>query len=155
MNKQQLSRITSEAKDICARSGARLTEKRKRVLELLLLSDTPLSAYELSDAYGRGSEESMPAMSVYRILKFLEEEHLVHKLNSANKYVACAQIARGHAHQIPQFLICGKCQSAKEIAIPKSIVDDLGKLVGQVGYTLMNSQLELQCLCDNCSMSAS
>lgn len=155
MNKQQLSRITSKARDICARSGGRLTEKRQRVLEILLLSDTPLSAYELTDVYGRACAESMPTMSVYRILKFLEDEHLVHKLNSTNKYVACAHIARGHAHEIPQFLICGKCQSAKEIAIPTSIVDGLGKLVGKAGYTLMNSQLELQCLCDQCSVGAS
>ncbi|MFQ3312675.1 MAG: Fur family zinc uptake transcriptional regulator, partial [Colwellia sp.] len=85
MNTQQLSHIISKAKDICIRSGGRLTEKRKHVLERLLESNTPLSAYEITDAYNKVSEKSMPTMSVYRILEFLEAESLVHKLSSANK----------------------------------------------------------------------
>jgi Fur family zinc uptake transcriptional regulator len=154
MNKQQLGRIICKAKDVCMRSGGRLTEKRKSVLELLLISRTPLSAYEISDTYNKVSEKAMPTMSVYRILEFLEAESLVHKLSSANKYVACSHILGGCTQEITQFLICGKCQSTKEIGVSKGIIDELGKLVGKVGYTLTNSQLELQCLCDNCSASA-
>jgi len=151
MNKQQLNRVIGKAQEICARSGGRLTEKRKDILQVLLVSDTPLSAYEITDTYNKAAEKSIPTMSVYRILEFLEIENLVHKLSSANKYVACSHIASGHEHEIPQFLICGECQSAIEIAISKSIIDELGKLVGEAGYTLTHSQLELQCLCNNCS----
>ncbi|MFT7562306.1 MAG: Fur family zinc uptake transcriptional regulator [Flavobacteriales bacterium] len=154
MKKQQLNNIMDKAQHICAHSGGRLTEKRKRILELLLVSGTPLSAYEVADAYNKTAEASMPAMSVYRILDFLESEQLVHKLSSANKYVACSHIACSHAHEIPQFLMCGKCQSVKEIAIAKSIIDELDHQVAGAGYKLMNSQLELQCLCDNCLASA-
>lgn len=150
MKKQQLNRIMGKAQDICAHSGGRLTEKRKRILELLLLSRTPLSAYEVADAYNKDSDASMPTMSVYRILEFLESEQLVHKLSSANKYIACSHIACNHAHEIPQFLICGKCQSVKEIAISKSIIDELDQQVVRAGYKLVNSQLELQCLCGSC-----
>ena len=154
MNKQQLSRIVCRAQEVCARSGGRLTEKRKRVLELLLVSNAPLSAYDITNAYNKTSEEPMPTMSVYRILEFLEAEHLVHKLSSTKKYIACSHITCGHVHEIPQFLICGKCQSAKEITISKNIIDELDKFVGKAGYTLTNSQLELQCLCSDCSASA-
>lgn len=154
MKKQQLNNIMDKAQHICEHSGGRLTEKRKRILELLLISSTPLSAYEVANAYNKTAETSMPAMSVYRILDFLESEQLVHKLSSANKYVACSHIACSHAHEIPQFLMCGKCQSVKEIAISKSIIDELDHQVRGAGYKLMNSQLELQCLCDNCLASA-
>jgi len=153
MNKQQLNGIIDTAKDVCARSGGRLTEKRRGVLEVLLVSSIPLSAYEITDAYNKVSEKPMPAMSVYRILEFLEAENLVHKLSSTNKYVACSHITCDHAHEIPQFLICGECQSVKEITISKSTIGELGKLVGKAGYTLAHSQLELQCLCNNCSAS--
>ena len=153
MNTQQLSHIICKAKDICTRSGGRLTDKRKHVLECLLKSNTPLSAYEITDAYNKVSDKSMPTMSVYRILEFLEAEGLVHKLNSANKYVACSHILEGCSQEITQFLICGKCQSTKEIAVSKGIIDELGKLVGKVGYTLASSQLELQCFCNDCSAS--
>ena len=154
MNKQQLSKIMGKAEDICAHSGGRLTEKRKRILELLLCSKTPLSAYEVADLYNRSSETSMPPMSVYRILDFLEAELLAHKLTSANKYIACSHIACSHAHEVPQFLICGQCQNVKEIAISKSIIDELDKQVVDAGYKLTNSKLELECLCEHCIKNA-
>lgn len=151
MKKTQLQRVIDNAKAVCAHSGGRLTEKRKAVLELLLVSNRPLSAYEITDAYNKCAEKPMPAMSVYRILEFLEAENLVHKLSSTSKYIACSHISCEHEHQISQFLICGKCQSAKEIAISKEIINELGKLIGKAGYALTNPQLELQCLCEHCS----
>lgn len=153
MNKQQLNQVIDKAKDNCIRSGARLTQKRRDVLEVLLTSSIPLSAYEITDSYNKVSKKSIPAMSVYRILEFLASEDLVHKLSSTNKYVACSHITCDHVHVIPQFLICGECQSTKEIAISKSIIDELGELVDKAGYSLTNSQLELKCLCSNCSAS--
>ena len=150
MKTPELNIILNKAETICARSGARLTEKRKRILKLLLCSTVPLSAYDLADAYNNVSEASMPTMSVYRILDFLEAESLVHKLSSANKYIACSHIACEHDHEVPQFLICNRCQNVREIAISKSIIDELGKQVSHAGYHLLNSQLELQCLCRDC-----
>lgn len=143
-----------KAQDMCTISGGRLTQKRKRILELLLLSGTPLSAYEVADKYNKSVDTSMPAMSVYRILDFLESELLVHKLNSTNKYVACSHISCSHAHEVAQFLICSNCLQVKEIAIAKRIIEELDEQVGEAGYKLLNSQLELQCICDSCLKSA-
>lgn len=150
MKKQELNKIMAKAEDICAHSGGRLTEKRKRIFELLLRAKSPLSAYEVANVYNQTSESRIPTMSVYRILDFLEAELLVHKLSSANKYVACSHIACDHAHEVPQFLICGKCQKVEEISISKTIIEDLDKQVVNAGFKLINSQLELQCLCENC-----
>lgn len=150
MEKQKLDKVMAKAVDICADSGGRLTEKRKRILELLVVSQVPLSAYEVADAYNRTAANTMPAMSVYRILDFLESEQLVHKLASANKYVACSHIVCSHEHQVPQFLICANCQSVKEIAVSSALIDQLDAQVANAGYKLMNSQLELQCLCKRC-----
>jgi len=154
LKKQRLNTIMGRAQDICAHSGSRLTVKRQRILELMLVAGTPLSAYEVAAAYNENIETAMPVMSVYRILDFLESEQLVHKLSSTNKYVACSHIACSHAHEVPQFLICGKCEKVKEIAIPKRIVEELDRQVIGAGYKLMNSQLELQCLCENCTEDA-
>ena len=154
MKKTQLNKIMGKAQEMCSHSGGRLTEKRKHILKLMLLSDTPLSAYEVGDAYNKSSATPMPTMSVYRILEFLESEQLVHKLSSTNKYVACSHIACDHSHEIPQFLICGRCQRVKEIAVAKRIIDELDQQVTQAGYKLLNSQLELDCLCELCIDSA-
>ncbi len=154
MQQQQLEQIVSKAKDMCANSGARLTEKRQQILELLLVSNIPLSAYEIADNYNKATNSSITAMSVYRMLEFLESEQLAHKLQSTNKYVACSHISCEHDHEVPQFLICSDCQQVKEIAIPKTIINDLQSQVNEAGYKLTNSQLELQCVCDQCLSSS-
>lgn len=146
-----VNRIMHRAGELCSQSGVRLTDKRAKLLEILVRSETPMSAYELADHYNREMGQSMPAMSVYRILDFLEQEQLVHKLSSTNKYLACAHIACAHEHEIPQFLICRSCQKVKEIGIKSSIVEELSAQVGKAGFKLMNSQLELDCLCKACA----
>jgi Fur family zinc uptake transcriptional regulator len=146
---QKLNHIISKAKDVFTRSGRRLAEKRKHILECLLESNTPLFVYEIGGAHNKVSEKSMTIMSVYRILELFEVKSLVNKFNSANEYVACSHKSGDYTQEITQFFIYDKCQSSKEITVCKGIIDELSKLVGKVGYTLTNLQLELQCFCNN------
>lgn len=143
--------VLKKAQDICQKNGGRLTEKRQRVLSSLLDSETPLSAYEVADYLNKKTDQTIPAMSVYRMLDFLVSHQLVHKLSSTNKYMACTHIACEHSHQVPQFLICQKCQKVKEIGIPKMLVEQLRESVLKADYHLVNSQLELDCICSNCA----
>ena len=142
--------IIEHAERHCKEHGARLTHKRKQVLSGLLLSEKALSAYELVEYCKTTFGESLPAMSVYRILDFLQDKCLVHKINLANKYVACAHIKYEHDHEILQFLICEKCQRVKEIRINKSTIDALQHNVEKAGFHLVSPQLEMNCLCENC-----
>mgnify|MGYP001042895638 CR=1 FL=1 len=143
--------IIDHAEEHCRIHGARLTHKRKQVLLSLLQSKKALSAYELVDYCKNEFDESLPAMSVYRILDFLQQEHLVHKLSLANKYVACSHITCDHDHAaVPQFLICGNCQKVKEISVSKQVVAELQRNVEVAGYRLQSPQLEMSCLCQQC-----
>ena len=142
--------VLAHAEQSCKAHGARLTGKRKQVLSGLLQSERALSAYELVDYCQRQYGSALPAMSVYRILDFLEGEELVHKLRLANKYVACSHITCDHAHAVPQFLICANCQKVREISIDKQVVLDLQRNVENAGYHLQSPQLEMNCLCDSC-----
>ncbi len=144
-------RTIDEAEQRCKQQGVRLTDKRKRVLSGLLRSDKPLSAYELVDFCKNEYGQPLPAMSVYRILGFLQEQHLVHKINLANKYVACAHITCEHEHGVPQFLICGDCHRVKEISVNKSTINALQRSVDEAGFQLVSHQLEIDCLCEDCS----
>jgi len=143
--------IIQHAEQHCDRRGSRLTQKRKQVLTGLVKTNKALSAYELIDFCKQEYEVSLPAMSVYRILDFLESELLVHKLNLANKYVACMHISCDHAHAVPQFLICKSCSVVKEISVEESTITDLGNTVKGAGYQLLSQQIELNCLCENCA----
>lgn len=134
----------------CGEQGVRLTSKRKQILFSLLQSEKAMSAYELVDYCKNEFGKSMPAMSVYRILDFLQGELLVHKLNSSNKYVACSHITCDHDHDITQFLICSKCLQVKEININPSTIEALQQNIEAAGFRLMSPQLEMHCLCESC-----
>ena len=151
---KEVSQIIDHAEQHCKEHGSRLTLKRKQVLSGLLQSEKALSAYELVDYCKTVFGENIPAMSVYRILKFLQDEHLVHKLNLANKYVACSHISCSHAHAVPQFLICKRCSKVKEIDIKPVTINDLRASVNEAGFELINTQLEMNCLCEGCISQA-
>lgn len=146
--------IINRAEQNCKANGSKLTNKRKQVLSALIQSGRALSAYELVDYCKEIYGESPPPMSVYRILDFLQSENLVHKLNLANKYIACAHIICNHDHGVPQFLICDDCQRVEEITVGQSTIDDLKRNVEEAGFHLVSPQLEINCLCNQCKNNA-
>ncbi|RKF17474.1 transcriptional repressor [Alginatibacterium sediminis] len=135
----------------CAENGARLTPKRSKLLACLLKSNHALSAYEIIDLFKQQNDENISAMSAYRILEFLEEQQLVHKLQLANKYIACKHIACDHSHETSQFLICIKCSKVREVSIDKAVVEAISHNVTDAGFTLASRQLEVNCVCDKCT----
>ena len=142
------------AENSCKSRGVKLTNKRRQVLSGLLQSNKAKSAYELADYCRVEFGEKLPPMSVYRILEFLQEERLVHKLNLANKYIACSHITCDHDHGISQFLICANCQTVKEITVKKSTMNTLKRSVEGAGFDLVSPQMELNCLCHDCKNKA-
>ena len=152
---KSIQSIIDHADQNCKEHGEKLTSKRKQVLSGLLKSGRAMSAYELVDYCKKEFSETLPAMSVYRILDFLQQEQLVHKLNLANKFVACSHIRCGHAHAVSQFLICSSCQKVKEISITKEVLDELQKNVTDADYHLQSPQFEMNCLCDACFSASS
>lgn len=147
---QNIQTIIEHAERHCREHGVRFTNKRKRVLSGLVASQKAMSAYELVDYCKEEFGENMPAMSVYRILDVLEAEGLVHKLNLANKYVACSHITCDHAHEVPQFLICSQCQKVEEITLNMSTISELRANVEHAGFHMISPQLEMNCICKGC-----
>lgn len=147
----QIEAIVAKAKAECEKAGVKLTLKRQNILSVLLLSSAPLSAYEIVDTYREQYGESLPAMSVYRILNFLVENRLVHKLETTNQFLACAHISCDHEHEIPQFLICDRCHSVIEVGLRKTLVKELHESVQRTGFKMTSQQLELHGICAVCS----
>ncbi len=149
----KIDQIIKKSQRVCVLSGVKLTRKRQNVLMVLLSSEKPLSAYEISENHKEKFNESLPVMSVYRMLDFLIKEKLVHKLETANQYIACAHIACDHQHETPQFLICDNCHAVQEIGIKKSIITELEQSIRNTGFELDYQQLELHGLCESCQDS--
>ena len=151
MTKTDYKELMTSAASRCKEAGGRLTIKREQILKVLLFSDKPLSAYETLALYKQQTQASMHPMSVYRILEFLEQQQLIHKLGSQNKFVACAHIHKACHHHVSQFLICRDCQSVKEIHIAQPLIDELDSQAKSVGYQLLGPQLYLDCICAKCA----
>lgn len=130
---------------ICRERGLRLTPIRRRVLQLVWNSHTPVGAYDILDALGRDGKRSAPP-TVYRALEFLIEADLVHRLDSLNAYVGCPDPRSSHAGQ---FLICRGCRSVAELddAEISGLIDQ--KAAG-LGFTAVRQMLEIQGLCPEC-----
>ncbi|MDT8364410.1 MAG: transcriptional repressor [Nitrosomonas sp.] len=145
-----IEQIIQKTMMLCASTGTRLTPKRQHVLLILLSTPVPLSAYEIAEQHKKQFGAALSVMSVYRIMRFLIDEKLVHKLETANRFIACAHITCEHPHETPQFLICDRCKMVQEVGIKKRILTELAHGIEHTGFTLTSQQLELHGLCASC-----
>lgn len=145
---EKKTELLREVVQKCEEKGINLTSKRKMVLTVLQEHDLPLSAYEIADVLKQSVGESLPIMSIYRMLDFLVQEQLAHKLLTVNKYIACHHICEHHIHS--QFLICNVCQKVTEIELPDALVAQLQQNVSEAQFTLSSPQLELAGWCYDC-----
>lgn len=148
--KHNKSAIINRAKQLCRQNKVRFTKKRQQVFEQLLDYERPASAYDIADSYNKYHDASIAPMSVYRMLDFLIEQGLVHKLQSTNQFVPCAHITCSHSHGTAQFMICTKCKKTTEITLDSNITNSLQKTAHSAGFTINKEQLELMGVCNNC-----
>lgn len=125
-------------------AGERLTDARRRVLELLLTAGEPMKAYDLIARFGTDGRPAKPP-TVYRSLEFLERQGLVHRIASISAYVACAGQAGDHS---AAFLICDCCGATEEISA--GVAEQLEAAAGRAGYAVTRTTLEAHGLCPDC-----
>jgi Fur family zinc uptake transcriptional regulator len=136
----------TRAEEACDQSGRRLTPLRRRVLEVLAASHSPVGAYDIVERLKQASE-SAPAMSVYRALDFLVTEGLVHRIESRNAFLACN---RGHgSDEVVVFLLCERCGIVAEVK-SDAVGRDLSRAAGAVGFEAHAPVLEIKGLCATC-----
>jgi Fur family zinc uptake transcriptional regulator len=135
----------AKAEQLCRERGLRFTALRRRVLELVWHSHRPIGAYELLANLGEEGKRPAPP-TVYRALDFLIEAGLVHRLDSLNAFVGCADPGRLHSGQ---FLICRDCRTVIELddhAIEQLVMARAEAL----GFSELRQVLEIEGLCDSC-----
>jgi Fur family zinc uptake transcriptional regulator len=146
MKRGGLDRILVRAERLCSERGARLTDQRRRVLELVCASDKPLSAYEILDRLRETVRNPAPP-TVYRALDFLLEQGLIHKLESLHAFVGCAHPEHPHAGQ---FLICAECGEVNELEDP-SVIESLQTAARDSGFETRRPVVELLGTCAGCA----
>lgn len=140
-----VSEAMEAAEQVCAERGLRLTALRRRVLSLVWDSHRPVGAYDVLEALSEDGRRAAPP-TVYRALEFLMEAGLVHRLDSLNAYIGCADPLEPHAGQ---FLICRECRAVVEIDAAE-IKDMVGREARAKDFSPEQVMLEVQGLCAAC-----
>jgi len=135
------------AETISRREGLRFTKQRREVLQALLTSHVPASAYDVIDRLAENGRRLAP-ISVYRALDFLVDNRFAHRIESKSAYVACDRGAEC-SPEATLFLICDNCGAAGE-----ATSGDLGRIVAAEtknhAFLPRLRVLEIRGLCARC-----
>lgn len=125
-----------------------LTKNQTLVLDKLCAANGPMSAYDLLDEL---RDEGLKApLQIYRALEKLQQVDLVHRLESMNSFVACAQ---PHCHQsmeIVAFAICEDCGTVAEFG-NESVQSTLRDWTNSQGFVPSKTNLEIRGKCVECA----
>jgi Fur family zinc uptake transcriptional regulator len=142
-----VERALDEAESQCQRLGVRMTELRRRVLELVWGGHRPVGAYEILAALGGSGRPAQPP-TVYRALDFLLRHGFVHRIERLNSFVGCSR--PGPPHQ-GQFLICRTCGRAAEL-VDSGIEEAIRRSAVRAGFDVERRNVEVTGLCADCRM---
>lgn len=134
------------ARSLCQSRGARLTNLRLQVLELIWQSHKPLGAYTLMDMLGAASTRRVAPPTVYRALDFLLEQGLIHRIHGLNAFIGCP--SPSHQHQ-SHFLICSQCGIAMELE-QVHLAQTIQQAAETLGFRVDAQSLEVTGLCAAC-----
>ena len=134
------------AEAVCAERGIRLTGLRRQILELVWSRHGPIRAYDILRLMNQADGKATPN-TVYRALDFLLGAGLIHRLDSLNAFMGCANPETKHTGQ---FLICRKCESAAEIH-NANIDRSLHKDAERLGFEMEEQTVEVRGLCSMCA----
>jgi Fur family transcriptional regulator, zinc uptake regulator len=127
-----------------------LTRNQTLVLRTLGKSEAPLSAYSILD---RLRDDGFRApLQVYRALEKLQEFGLVHRLESINAFVACAD-PHCHGHSMIAFAICQNCGRVDEFA-DDVVAERLGEWVKAHRFKPAKTTIEIRGHCAACAEAA-
>ena len=139
----------------CAGHGAglsrvKLTPSRQAVLDILCDEGKPLGAYDLIDRMAGRSGKRPAPISIYRVLDYLVENGLAHRLSSRNAFLACAH---QHAAEEPlAFLICDKCGAVSERTAP-ALRSAINAVAEEASFKRRTQVIELTGVCANCRVA--
>ena len=137
-------RYKASIEKYCLQNNLELTPLRQKVFEILIRDHKPLGAYEILDVLSKEGFSSSPPIA-YRVLDFLIEKGLVHKIQGLNSFIACAYAGCAH---IPAFVICRKCDNVAEIKGQKNFSKAPPVALD---FKIENAMIEILGICSTCS----
>ena len=141
----------AKAERLCAERGVRLTPTRRQVLQLVLESHQAAKAYDLLDRLKPTLKGATP-MTIYRALQFLQDQGLVHRVETLNAFVGCTHEGTHHPDTLVM-LICESCQQIEEHSIP-ALRAVLREAMVECGFERHRETLEVYGACQACQSAS-
>ena len=107
----------------------------------------PLSAYDILDKFLR-IKKIQPA-TVYRSLKNLIDQNLVHKINLTNKYIVRNEFPS--ENDVTTIAVCDKCNDYEEIVMNKYKMSLAYNILDLKKFSLENFIVEIVSECKQCN----
>lgn len=109
-----------QAQELIRATGARVTRQRIAVLECLLRQPTPLTHNEILEQL---ANEAFDPVTLYRVLEWLSENGLVHRVAGANQvwHFSASAGTSAHEHAHFQCLRCDVITCVSDVALPTKI----------------------------------
>lgn len=134
--------------DYCKQHQIKLTPLRQSILNIIKRCGSPITAYEILDRLKKEKPKAQ-VMSVYRVLSFLLDNGLIHRIESLNAVMMCSHLNEKH---ISQWLICGQCKKTQECALP-SVGTMIDEIETETGFSVTSPTIELVGLCADCKVA--
>lgn len=119
--------MVHSAKQLISDTGQRPTYSRLAVLETLINARTALSQHEIQSRLS--NEQHFDRVTIYRVLDWLTEHHLIHRIPSEDRAVKF-QVSLPHISQQHAHLHCTQCHKIicldeVQMRLPEEIKDYL------------------------------
>ena len=141
----EVQAVLNKAEALCRQRGVRWTALRRRVLEIILNNRGPIGAYDILAVLQQEQGRTAPP-TVYRVLDFLLEQNLVHRLTSLSAYLVCSHPQEHHS---AQFMICRQCGKVTELA-DNTIKESVVRSASAKGFEVENQVIEIKGHCRRC-----
>lgn len=131
-------------KDLKAK-GFRLTNIRKKLVDIFATTKMPLSVQELIEKL---EEQDITAnkTTIYREIYFLMEQGMVAEIDFGDRRKRYESAHTEHHHH----LICLKCDSVKDITVTNDLKKEEERLAKKNNFKITNHSLEFFGFCSQC-----
>jgi Fur family ferric uptake transcriptional regulator len=136
---------TDHAETLIRATGARMTRPRVSVLEFLLGQQNSLTHHEIH-AHLAAESPALDPVTLYRVLEWLTENELVHRIAGADQVWRFSAGAGHHAHEHAHFQ-CVRCDQVTcftDVTLPRKIKLPAGFHSEEVDYLIKGT-------CPHCS----
>ena len=133
--------------EVVQHAGKSLTKQRCLIIETLAANELPMSAYELRDQINI-TEQNLNISTIYRVLDFWIGLGLIHKIESANRFMVCSD---EHRHQFHAIQHCIRCENVRESC---ELASQMRIEMSHEFRALKNQVIEIQGTCLDCLAKA-